>query len=267
MPITIFNKGWLNQFTVFCNDIHIINEIATLCGQDVSQTALTDNRETVITVSAAGDHYVVCHNGKTVVTESPVQAVKNIIFEETVYDPTLFPLHGGAIEAGGTAHLFLAPTHAGKTTLTAYLTHRGYPYINDDCILIDMDALSVLPNAEPIHLRPESIPILNKHGCFINGSEINIENIHRIAFLPSNSVTAAMPVGSIFFIERSAGENYCKNIPKDDAVRLLTASLISPKAADIRRLKCAIKLASKCKKLVYSDMRYVSDLLEKEAVL
>lgn len=229
----------------------------------ITQSNILKNDGIQIRVDQVFGHYQVQCNGQTILTDSPVQTLQNILFEETDYQNTLFPLHGGAIETGGYAHLFLAPTHAGKTTLIAYLTKQGYPYINDDRILIDMDTLCVLPDPSPIHLRPESIPVLERYGCTVNGREIRIENIHRIAYMPQKIATAELPIGNIFFIERSPTENDCREISRDETVRLLLAGLISPKANDVSRLKCAIRLATRCKKLIYSDMRYVSNLLKK----
>lgn len=41
-------------------------------------------------------------------------------------------LHAGAVEADGHAVLFMAPSHAGKSTLTDYFLQRGHPLITDD---------------------------------------------------------------------------------------------------------------------------------------
>lgn len=218
----------------------------------------------MISIRSDNNLYCVCCDGHSIYTPHPVQSVNNLLFDKAQYNPNLFPLHGGAVESANCAHLILAPTLTGKTTLITYLTQRGYPYINDDCVLIDMDTLCVVPNISPIHLRPESIPVLEQYGCVIHGNEINIENIHRIVYSPPKIVSDELPVGNIFFIERSPSENSCHNIPRNEAVQLLMAALISPKAKDSSRLKCAIRLASKCKRLIYSDMRYVVDLLKTE---
>lgn len=222
----------------------------------------------IITVLKLYDNsYLLIINGKCINTRFPVQEIENIIFSEAIFDPSVFPLHGGGIETGGKAHLFLAPTHAGKTTLIAYLTQQGYTYINDDQILIDMNTLRVLPDIAPIHLRPESIPILKQYGYSINGNEIQIENIRRIIYSPTKITSSELQIGNIFFIERSRTENVCQTIQCDEAVRLLMAGLISPKAYDGNRLKCAIRLASKCKRLVYSDLKNVTDMLDRESCI
>lgn len=263
MTSRIHRTGWMKDFDVISDDLLFMEKVAEL--HSVTQSDVPNGDDIQIRVDQVDGHYQVQCNGQTILTDSPVQVLQNILFEETDYQKTLFPLHGGGVETGGYAHLFLAPTHAGKTTLIAYLTKQGYPYINDDRILMDMDTLCVLPDPSPIHLRPESVPVLARYGCTVEGREIRVENIHRIAYLPEKVATTELAVGNIFFIERSPTENSCRDIPRDETIRLLLAGLISPKANDINRLKCAIRMASRCKKLVYSDMQWVSNLLEKGA--
>ncbi len=196
-------------------------------------------------------------------TYTPLRAVLNIIFEHTVYDPNILPLHAGAVEANGKAFIFIAPTGTGKTTLIAYLAHKGYPYISDDRVLIDMDTLSVAVDITPIRLRPESVPILRDYGCNIDGHEVRVENINRIIYTPEAVAANDLPIGGLFFIERSDSENSCSPIPRSEAVQLIMQNLLSPGNAGSDKLRCAIKLAPSCEKLVYSDMTYVCDILAK----
>ena len=197
-------------------------------------------------------------------TDSPVQTIINILFEKATYVSSLLPLHGCAVEVDGKAQLFLARTGTGKTTLTAYLSHKGYPYINDDCILIEMDSLSVVPNQAPIHIRPDSIRVLKRYGCAVNGTEINIEHIHRVIYTPKISVKKPLSIGSVCYLVRNESENFCTSVQPVDAVQLIMSSLASPTANDIRRLQCAIQLAHQCKLVTYADMNYVVELLRKE---
>ena len=266
MALYIRKKGWNCGYRILCSDTSILNQLASLYHPDSSKKIPDDGNLIPISIHFVDDHYTISYNQKTIVTDLPIQIIQNIIFEESSYLPSLFPLHGGAIETKGKAHLFLAPTHAGKTTLIAFLTQQGYPYINDDRILIDMDTLCVIPNAAPIHLRLDSVSVLEQYGCSIIGTELSIESFHRIVYFPENIASSELQIGNIFFMERSQTECLCQNVNQNEAVKLLMEGLLTPKAYDGNRLKCAIQLASKCKKLVYSDMRYVADLLDKESL-
>ena len=197
MHLRIKRHGWTHTFQIACPDDGVAKSLITLYGDGVSQDVPCDTPFVQIAVEPAADGFfrVRCGERETV-SASPVQSVLNILFERADYRPSLFPLHSGAVEANGKAQLFLASTGTGKTTLTAYLTQKGYPYINDDSILIDMDTLSVVPEATPIHLRPQSLPVLEKYGCSVNGTEVKVENIRRIVYLPEITANAPLPVGN-----------------------------------------------------------------------
>lgn len=259
MNVCIFQAGWVKPFIIktddsFISDFFLRSYNGSICdGKDIDGT--------LIEIGTSGGCPSVSYNGQTVETASPVQSVSNLIFEEAVYRNDIFPMHGGGIAVSGRACLFPASTQAGKTTLITYLTKTGYPYINDDYILIDTDTLNVVPDASPVHLRPESLPILESYGCSVNGIALKTERINRIVYTPECIQSEPLPVGDIFFIERSETENKCTDIDKGEAVKMLMSGLLSPRAADGIRLRCAIRLASKCKRLIYSDMRYVADIL------
>ncbi len=277
MYLMLSHPGHVHPYIISADDIHILDALAILYGKAIAQSYDSLPPKSVyISIEQIKDyvnnrtcnHYRVRCKERTIMTDTPVQAVTNILFEESDYATNIFPLHGGAVEAGGKAYLFLAPTGQGKTTLTAYLAAQGFSYINDDSIIIDMNTDSVLPNLSPVCLRPGSIPVLKQYGCTISGTEINIEDIERIVYMPDNTVHTALPIGNIYFIERIQNDNdcnrnynACRHIDKSEAIQLLMSSLCSPDAVDISRMKYAIHSAEHCFRLIYSDMRYIADLL------
>ena len=111
-----------------------------------------------------GEKFDITFNRKTFPTIKPLKAIQSILFESTKYDESIFAMHGAAVEHNGEAYLFLAPTNSGKTTLTTYLTMRGFSYITDDCILMDRSNFTVYPHANPIHLRSDGFGILKDKG-------------------------------------------------------------------------------------------------------
>lgn len=259
MIVCVRRIGWNRPFFIVADDECIIDFFVHLYNGKVCCDQGIDG--IIITVISSDDLFLVNCNGKTITTEAPIQTVLNLMFEESAYRTNLFPVHGGIIESQGKAHLFLAPTHIGKTTLIAYLTHSGYPYINDDFCLIDMDTLFVVPDITPIHLRVQSLPILEQHGCFISGDTMATERDIRIVYTPPHTQSNPLPISAIYFIERDERKNNCVPMEKSQSVKSLMAALLSPTAVDADRLRCAIRLAPKCKRLVYSDMGYVADLL------
>lgn len=168
--------------------------------------------------------------------------------------------HAGAVENNGFAYLFVSPTRGGKSTLIAYLVERGFIFINDDYVSIDLDTYYVKPHIAPIHLRLDSITILKKNGCNIQGS---YDNIGRMVYVPEVAAVNELPIGRIFFIKRSFTENQCTPLPKAESVQLLMQNLFYENDVNSQALRCAIDLADKCNLLVYSNLSYVADIMER----
>lgn len=247
------------SFRIISNDRDLLTSLQIL----YPYTFFQGKSEIVITAINNAGTYSISHSAQLIETKSPIQVIGNIIFEETVYVSSLLPLHAGAIEKEGVAYIFLAATGGGKTTLIAYLSESKYRYITDDMTFINLENRNVQVTPLPLHLRPESISILAKYGYPISGTEIAIENIHRIVYTPKITSFRELPIGGIFFIKRSDAENRCESIPKTEAVQLLMQNLMNGDAVNGASLKCAIKLADKCcHRLIYSDMRYVADIMD-----
>lgn len=63
-------------------------------------------------------------------------------------------LHGAAVSQDGeTAHVFLAPTGMGKSTLAYYICTHGFRFCADDLAVMDMKTGCLLPYPKPIYLR------------------------------------------------------------------------------------------------------------------
>ena len=176
----------------------------------------------------------------------------------------ILTLHAASITHNILAYIFAASTGSGKTTLTAYLSESGCGYISDDETRIDMASLCVHSTPKPLHLREESLPVLREYGIDINVPVTESESFRRIVYLPDSFVSGDFPVGGLFFIRRDKSENSCRPIPPAEAVQLIIQNLLSPDVDMSACLRCAIKLAPKCRKLVYSDMRYVQEVLKNE---
>lgn len=173
-------------------------------------------------------------------------------------------LHAASIVYNSRAYIFAASTGSGKTTLTAYLSESGYGYISDDETGIDMTSLCVHSDPKPLHLREESIPILRNYGIDITVPVTETESFRRIVYLPDSFAYGDFPIGGLFFIRRDESENSCEPVKPAEAVQLIIQNLLSPDVDMSACLHCAVKLAPKCKKLVYSDMSYVLETLKNE---
>lgn len=62
-------------------------------------------------------------------------------------------LHGAALVRNDRAVVLAGRSHAGKSTLAGWLTHRGWGFLTDEAALVDPDGLLVSPFWRPINVR------------------------------------------------------------------------------------------------------------------
>lgn len=71
-------------------------------------------------------------------------------------------IHAAAIEKDGLAAILPGAPGSGKSTLTAFLVHRGWRLLSDELALISLGDGTVTPLARPISLKNESIDIIRQ---------------------------------------------------------------------------------------------------------
>lgn len=196
-------------------------------------------------------------------TENPLLRLDNILFDTTIYDESVIPLHGAAVEYGGRTYVFLAPTTSGKTTLISYLIHNGMGYITEDCVLLDKQTFGVYPYPCPVHLRDGGVEVLNRYGITISDmKELDTHAGTRYVYTPRNYVRSITPLGGIFFMARSETENSETDMTVSESIMELMKSSITvyqPSAEHIKLLSKLVQIG--CKHLIYKDMEYVRDII------
>lgn len=78
----------------------------------------------------------------------------------------LIQIHGGAVEKGGKATLFLGDSYAGKSTMTLHLIRQGYRFLTDEVILINPRTRRVEPFHRNLLVRQGAIdgdPVLQDY--------------------------------------------------------------------------------------------------------
>jgi len=71
--------------------------------------------------------------------------------------------HASAVAAGDTGILIPALGGSGKTTLAAYLMHRGYAFLNDDAVPMLAKSAELLPVPVSLSIKSGSWEVLGKH--------------------------------------------------------------------------------------------------------
>lgn len=76
--------------------------------------------------------------------------ISRLMFERT---GARVHLHGAALVRDGGAVVLAGKSRAGKSTLAAWLTHRGWGFLTDEAALVDPRSLTVSPFWRPINVR------------------------------------------------------------------------------------------------------------------
>ena len=122
--------------------------IKTLClkyGRYIYEVFQSQEPYYSISVIKNYESYLIITEKGSFATTKPLFYIDKYIFENNSFNNNIFAIHGAAVEYNDKAFLFIAPTTAGKTTLTGYLTSSGFGYVAEDCILIDRITYNVIP--------------------------------------------------------------------------------------------------------------------------
>ena len=248
---------------IITNCSHIYNMLHLKYGKYLSE----EETATQLHVEAVkyDPFYRIATEDESFVSRFPIREIDRYLFQNTKYNDNIFAIHGGAIEYGNNAYIFLSPTLGGKTTLTSYLSAQGCDYITDDCILLDKINFNVYPYTTPIHLRQGGIDILSAYYSapedlreIKDGSEVQ-----RFVYTPKNCVNSAIPLKRIFFIERTENENRLVQMNATERIAALMKSPITDYEINGEYIRFLSKLAKyECHILKYSDMNYVKDIIQ-----
>ena len=257
----IIRPPFQTHFAIKTNYDRLLDALLLKHGKYIS---LNDEKaEHCIKALWQNDRYYICYFNQAFETESAIETIDNIMFKNTIFDNTIFALHGAAVEWNGKAYLFLASTTSGKTTLTSYLTSNGFGYITDDCILLDRKTFEVYPYNTPIHLRDGGLEVLKNINALPCQLEIlNDGYIKRFIYTPSNSIDKPLPLGKIFFINRSKTENRLIGLDTTSRMSSLMHAPITVYTITPEYLKFISSLSkADCFKLCYYDMDFVAEVI------
>ncbi len=229
----------------------------------------SSNRIADIRIKKSSEYGYVVTLGETVTqTSLPLFCVESFLFEHPTYDEAVFALHGAAVEWKGKGYVFLAPTTTGKTTLTSYLTSCGCGYLTEDCVLLDRSSLEIYPFSMPLHLREGGVEVLKRHSALPE----NLQRFHenngacRYSYTPSNCVERAVPLGEIFFIERTGDQNTVLPMTAVEKIAALMKAPIMVYPITPKYLQFLAGIAARhCKCLRYSNMNFVKEVIEQYA--
>ncbi len=280
----LYHPPFRTSFSLALDDESLAESLKIQYGEDIEKAAVHAASEDILLKKSA-DGYCLKFRGEEVFTKAPLAALDRLFFENTEFDKKILALHGAAVEHKGKAYLFLAPTTGGKTTLTAFLTSKGFGYLTDDCILLDRETFVIYPSPRPIHLRRGGLEVLQSLSvcppCRMVSMPPNERYIYspqtmekgavppnnRIVSSPQTMEKGAVPLKDVFFLSRNdIGRNEAEPLASNDRIAELLNSPITPYAVTGDYLRLLVKLSGYgCRRLHYSDMNFVKTLIEREA--
>ena len=129
--------------------------------------------------------------------------------------------------------------------------------------MLERTSLKIYPYQTPIHLREGGLEVLQKLQSAPDSLEWfgDEENI-RYAYTPTNCIEEPMPLGHIFFIQRTEAENQLFEMSTNDKMAALMKAPITDYALNADYLKFIATLANqKCSQLFYHDMDFVAEVI------
>ena len=247
MPLYICRPFHKPNFKISASDDKLLAALRLQYGKYISESPVPDTYDIEITAQ----------------TENPLAEIDEIIFSSTIYDASVLALHGSAVEWNGRAYLFLAAAESGKTTLASYLASSGFGYITDDCILIDRSNFQVHPYNCPVHLRDGGLEVLKSLGKVPAGLQF-LDNavMSRHIYTPQNCITEPLPLGGIYFLERSETENSTHRLSTNESIAELMKSPIINYEITPDYLELLARFAKEtCRRLIYTDMDFVAETI------
>ncbi|MBQ6687476.1 MAG: hypothetical protein IJN03_03020 [Bacilli bacterium] len=198
-------------------------------------------------------------------TDSLIKDFSDLLRRITVCDPSVFVLHGAAIEYLGKAYIFLAPSTYGKTTLASFLCEKDFGYITDDFTIISMDSLNIIPLNKPIHLRTKSLFLLNNiYYLDIKTFYLNDGHTKRHIYQPHKIINKEIPIHGFYFLKRN--EKFNKIIKMSDVEKPIALLKSLMFYENINKIAGDINILSKfpCHILEYCDLNFIEKIIKKE---
>lgn len=141
----------------------------------------------------------------------------------------LLPLHGVGVARGGAALVLCGPTGAGKSSLGALLSRRGFSVLNDDVAMVATEAAGrpeVRPGAARVKL---AVPVFEAFGWPVEGVKA-AEGLRWLATGPAE--VAPVPLAAVVSLEPDHGPDIDPGIGRAAVTGGLAAGLV---LADVYR--------------------------------
>lgn len=134
-------------------------------------------------------------------SEEAAPFICGTVFGILLHQRKQIALHASAVEVNGKAVLFCGTSGAGKSTISAVLTKRGYPLVADDLCAITLAATPMVhPDGRQLRLWDQAIVGLDLAAN--RGAPVR-KRLRKYYVEPDNSATNALPIGAVYALREA----------------------------------------------------------------
>lgn len=105
--------------------------------------------------------------------------LQNYFNENTILIKGYLFMHSAVVEKINTTIALIGESNSGKSTLTTYLYSKGFNFIADDKVIVNVKTKEIYPYINNIILRDESLKILDDYGVEIQTNYIKLMNFKK----------------------------------------------------------------------------------------
>jgi hypothetical protein len=131
--------------------------------------------------------------------------------------------HSGAVERGGGAVLFPGESGTGKSTTVAACVRRGFGYLTDEMVALDLDSGAVQGWSRPIMLTPWALSAVGLPGAGVGVAGPQKTAVSAIE-LGARVIENALPVAHVVGLRRGATATALTPMSAGELLTLLLAS-------------------------------------------
>lgn len=197
-------------------------------------------------------------------TNNPIESIDYLLRYKEL-ESRYFVMHAGGVARDQKAILFPANTFSGKSTLVTYLCGRGYSYISDDRVIIDISSCQIIPENKPINLRLDVLELLNgkdigfvKDGYYDTSTE-------RFVCIPKYELRMYSEIKA-FVIPKYVGGDISKMeiLNRSCAMKKLFMSSLVPYKSSLEIVTFLNRLCGRdFYNVTYSQLEYVEKVINK----
>lgn len=218
----------LHIFKVVAEESEVIDRIKDYYGSTVC-FEIDSDENCIVQLQVLGDRLLVIKNKEIIADTEVGSDIDNItcsiyyhIRKNLFFCDGWAAYHGSCANINGYTYLFIGPSKAGKTTLSAYLSYQpNVTMISEDMLIVNYKTRQIVPINRQLYIRPHGYELLTQtYGItFENAQFVIFNKSERVFCCPCNNTQITQPIYKVdiilfIFLENTKvyfEQNSCQN--------------------------------------------------------